>query len=205
MNFDYILLFLSLMFPLVFSPGPANIVFAMSGIKQGFKKSIPLLLGINLVFIVYSIIIGFGLAAFFQKFPFLIKIVQIIGAIYIFYLGYKFFKDKININDKVSSTNKVFTFKDGVVLQLLNAKGITMLLLMFSVLLNGSFERTKQIIALIVMLAILNIVTHIIWILGGSFISKFLKNEKTHILINSIFSLSLFGVGFYLIYDVFTK
>ena len=205
MNFDYILLFLSLMFPLVFSPGPANIVFAMSGIKQGFKKSIPLLLGINLVFIVYSIIIGFGLAAFFQKFPFLIKIVQIIGAIYIFYLGYKFFKDKININDKVSSTNKLFTFKDGVVLQLLNAKGITMLLLMFSVLLNGSFERTKQIIALIVMLAILNIVTHIIWILGGSFISKFLKNEKTHILINSIFSLSLFGVGFYLIYDVFTK
>ena len=205
MNFDYILLFLSLMFPLVFSPGPANIVFAMSGIKQGFKKSIPLLLGINLVFIVYSIIIGFGLAAFFQKFPFLIKIVQIIGAIYIFYLGYKFFKDKININDKVSSTNKVFTFKNGVVLQLLNAKGITMLLLMFSVLLNGSFERTKQIIALIVMLAILNIVTHIIWILGGSFISKFLKNEKTHILINSIFSLSLFGVGFYLIYDVFTK
>lgn len=203
MDFDYILLFLSLMFPLVFSPGPANIVFAMSGIKQGFKKSIPLLLGINLVFIVYSIIIGFGLAAFFQKFPFLIKIIQIIGAIYIFYLGYKFFKDKNNINDKVSSTNKVFTFKDGVVLQLLNAKGITMLLLMFSVLLNGSFKRTKQIVALIVMLAILNITTHIIWILGGSFISKFLKNEKTHILINSIFSLSLFGVGFYLIYDVF--
>ena len=203
MDFDYILLFLSLMFPLVFSPGPANIVFAMSGMKQGFKKSIPLLFGINLVFIVYSIIIGFGLAAFFQKFPFLIKIIQIIGAIYIFYLGYKFFKDKNNINDKVSSTNKVFTFKDGVVLQLLNAKGITMLLLMFSVLLNGSFERTKQIVALIVMLAILNITTHIIWILGGSFISKFLKNEKTHILINSIFSLSLFGVGFYLIYDVF--
>ena len=69
MDFNYVILFLSLMFPLVFSPGPANIVFAMSGMNQGFKKSIPLLLGINLVFIAYSIIIGVGLSAFFQKFP----------------------------------------------------------------------------------------------------------------------------------------
>jgi threonine/homoserine/homoserine lactone efflux protein len=49
-SFDYILLFLSLMFPLVFSQGPANIIFAISGIKQDFKKSISLLIEINLVF-----------------------------------------------------------------------------------------------------------------------------------------------------------
>jgi hypothetical protein len=50
-----------------------------------------------------------------------------------------------------------------------------MLLLMYSVLLDGSFDKTKQIITLIIMLAILNISTHIVWILGGSYISKFLK------------------------------
>ncbi len=194
------------MFPLVFSPGPANIVFAMSGMRQGFKRSFPLLLGINLVFFVYSVIIGFGLFTFFQKFPFLIKIVQIVGAIYIFYLGYKFFKDQTDLEtENLSKAKQNFTFKDGVILQLLNAKGITMLLLMFLVLLNGAFDRTKQIIALVIMLAILNVTTHLIWITAGSLISRFLKNRRFHLIINSIFSISLFGVAIYLIYDALTK
>jgi hypothetical protein len=33
------------------SPGPANIVCTMAGIKQGIKKSIPLITGINVVYI----------------------------------------------------------------------------------------------------------------------------------------------------------
>jgi threonine/homoserine/homoserine lactone efflux protein len=48
------------MFPLVFSPGPANIVFAMSGIRQGVRGSIPLIIGVDLVFIIYSLLIGFS-------------------------------------------------------------------------------------------------------------------------------------------------
>ncbi len=202
MNFNYIFLFLSLMFPLVFSPGPANIVFAMSGIKQGFKKSIPLLLGINLVFFIYSIIFAFSLAAFFHKFPYLIKAIQILGAFYIFYLSYKFLKDKTKLNYENPSDIKTFTFKDGVILQLLNPKGATMLILMYSVLLDGSFDRNLQIISLVIMLAILNISTHIVWISAGTLIAKYLKNEKVHNFVNFIFSLSLFGVGVYLIYDV---
>ncbi|WP_457560963.1 LysE family translocator [Caminibacter sp.] len=150
MNLDYVFLFLSLMFPLVFSPGPANIVFAMSSIKQGFKKSIPLLLGINLLFFVYSIIFGFSLAAFFHKFPYLIKVIQTLGAFYIFYLSYKFLKDKSSLDsENLSKTEKTFTFKDGVILQLLNPKGATMLILMYSVLLDGSFDRNLQIISLV--------------------------------------------------------
>jgi threonine/homoserine/homoserine lactone efflux protein len=33
------ILWLGVMFPLVFSPGPANIVFAASGAKVGVKRS----------------------------------------------------------------------------------------------------------------------------------------------------------------------
>jgi threonine/homoserine/homoserine lactone efflux protein len=45
------------MFPLIFSPGPANIVCTMAGIKQGVKKSIPLITGINVVSILYSLLV----------------------------------------------------------------------------------------------------------------------------------------------------
>ncbi len=72
MNIQYFLLFFGLMFPLVFSPGPANIVFAMSGIKQGVRGSIPLIIGVDLVFIIYSLLIGFGLGEILQLYPSLI-------------------------------------------------------------------------------------------------------------------------------------
>lgn len=73
MSFDYILLFLSLMFPLVFSPGPANIIFAISGMKQDFKKSISLLIGINLVFSLFKNS-RLWISNFFSKISFFNKI-----------------------------------------------------------------------------------------------------------------------------------
>jgi threonine/homoserine/homoserine lactone efflux protein len=159
MNIQYFLLFFGLMFPLVFSPGPANIVFAMSGIRQGVRGSIPLIIGVDLVFIIYSLLIGFGLGEILQLYPSLIFILQLLGSLYIVYLAYKFIRSDKKETD---SNNQTFTFKDGVILQMLNPKGWTMLFLMFSTLLDGSFNYNAQIVALVIMLAILNISTHFI-------------------------------------------
>ncbi|VVM24036.1 hypothetical protein BSPWISOXPB_6782 [uncultured Gammaproteobacteria bacterium] len=82
MSIQYFLLFFGLMFPLVFSPGPANIVFAMSGIRQGVRGSIPLIIGVDLVFIIYSLLIGFGLGEILQLYPSLIFILQLLGSLY---------------------------------------------------------------------------------------------------------------------------
>ncbi len=78
------------MFPLAFSPGPANIVFAMSGMRQGIKNSIPLIIGVDLVFIVYSLIIGFGLGEILKHYSNVITVLQLLGALHILYLAYKF-------------------------------------------------------------------------------------------------------------------
>ncbi len=61
MNSSFFISWFAVMFPLVISPGPANVMFAASGAKFGIKKSIPLMIGIDLIFVVQSILIGFGL------------------------------------------------------------------------------------------------------------------------------------------------
>lgn len=195
MNIQYFLLFFGLMFPLVFSPGPANIVFAMSGIKQGIRGSIPLISGVDLVFIIYSLFIGFGLGKILQSYPSLIFILQLLGSLYIIYLAYKFIKsDKKKIN-----SNKTFTFRDGVILQMLNPKGWTMLFLMFSTLLDGSFNYNTQIITLVIMLAILNISTHFIWVAAGNHISRWTDNKAIEKKLNYFFSGSLLIVAIWLL------
>jgi len=196
MSIQYFFLFFGLMFPLVFSPGPANIVFAMSGIRQGVRGSIPLIIGVDLVFIIYSLLIGFGFGEILKIFPELIFLFQIIGSLYIAYLSYKFIKTS---NIETTSNEKTFTFKDGVVLQVLNPKGWTMLFLMFSILLDGSFDHTAQIIALVIMLAILNISTHFIWVAAGSHISRWTNDKKIDRLLNYFFSGSLLLVAIWLL------
>jgi threonine/homoserine/homoserine lactone efflux protein len=41
----------------------------MSGIRQGVRGSIPLIIGVDLVFIIYSLLIGFGLGEILQLYP----------------------------------------------------------------------------------------------------------------------------------------
>ena len=204
MNIEYFLLFFGLMFPLVFSPGPANIVFSMSGIGQGVKGSIPLIIGVDLIFIIYSLIIGFGLGEVLQRYPDLILIFQILGALYIIYLAYKFIKtSKANNSNTVS--NKAFTFKDGIVLQMLNPKGWTMLFLMFSTLLDGSFDRNSQVLYLVFMLAVLNITTHFTWVAAGNYISKWVNNSQTEKYLNYFFSGSLLLVAIWILINVYLE
>ncbi len=200
MNIEYFLVFFGLMFPLVFSPGPANIVFAMAGMKQGVKASIPLIVGVDLVFIVYSLIIGFGLGEVLQRYPSLVSLLQLLGALYIVYLAYKFIAPS---NNKKGQNERRFTFMDGVILQMLNPKGWSMLFLMFSVLLDGSFDQNTQVLYLVFMLAILNISTHFIWVIAGSQLSSWINNKKTDLMINYFFSVSLLLVAIWLLFQLF--
>ncbi len=196
MSIQYFLLFFGLMFPLVFSPGPANIVFAMSGIRQGVRGSIPFIVGVDLVFIIYSLLLGFGLGGILQLYPSLIFILQLLGSLYIVYLAYKFIRGDKKETD---SNNQTFTFKDGVILQMLNPKGWTMLFLMFSTLLDGSFNYNTQIVALVIMLAILNISTHFIWVIAGNHISRWTDNKRIEKMLNYFFSGSLLIVAIWLL------
>lgn len=199
MTIEYFLAWFAVVFPLIFSPGPANIVFALSGAKQGFRRSIPLLVGVDLVYIICSLIIGFGLGEFLKTYPMLLVVIKLLGIFYLFYLVYKFLKPVSS--EQGATPGAIYTFYDGVILQALNPKGWTMLFVMFSLFLDGSFDHTTQVIYLVVMVAIVNISTHVIWIIAGSMITQYIANPRTEAWINYGFALSLFVVAVWLLID----
>jgi len=196
MEMKYFISWFGIMLPLSISPGPGNIVLAASGSKQGFKRSFPLIFGINFIIIIYSLLIGFGLGEFLKRYPNLLFGIKIMGIIYILYLAYKFLKTEGLDPDKENS--KVYGFYDGVILQLLNPKGIVMLFLMFSLFLNENKENTTQVIYLILMFMVLNITCNTIWVSGGSVITKLISNKKSQRILNYIFSFSLVMVVMWL-------
>jgi threonine/homoserine/homoserine lactone efflux protein len=203
MSIEYFLAWFAVVFPLIASPGPANIVFALSGAKQGFKKSIPLMLGIDLMFILGSILVGFGLGEFLQSYPTLMQLIKLLGIGYIFYMVYKFIKPtkKDNSNEEA----RVYTFYDGVILQIFNPKGWTLVFVTFSLFLDGSFDHTQQVIALILMIATFNILTHITWIMAGTFITRCIANPSNERIINTGFAASLLLVALWLLWDTLNE
>ncbi|MCF7505943.1 LysE family translocator [Vibrio sp. L3-7] len=169
-------IWLGVMFPLVFSPGPANIIFAASGAKVGVKKSLPLLVGVDLVFIIKSLIIGLGLGQAVQSYPNTMNVVQLIGAGYLIYLGIAFLK---NSSGDSQNEDKVFGFVDGLIVQLLNSKGWLMVFLMFS-LFSEQAQNTfgeHGTLVLVIWLAILNVSMHLVWIKMGFWLSRISSSE----------------------------
>ncbi|AZZ94925.1 LysE family translocator [Hahella sp. KA22] len=169
MSLSFIAAWLAVMFPLVFSPGPANVVFAASGAQLGVKRSLPLMAGIDLVFLLKSLLVGFGLGAVMQEYPQSYAILRTAGACYLFYLGYCFFRPALSGDP---TAPKKLGFKDGLIIQLLNAKGWVMVVLMFSLFGAQGEEATARALWLAAMLACLNICTHLAWIAAGAVLVK---------------------------------
>ena len=73
------------------TPGPNNAMLAISGIKFGFKRSVPHMIGIPIGHSIQIITVCLGLGTLFQKFPEIQFILKFVGCGYLFYLAFKMF------------------------------------------------------------------------------------------------------------------
>ena len=72
-----------------FTPGPNNIMSSYSGFNFGFRKTIPLMLGVIFGWTAMLTVMASGLIVIFQKYVFLQNIIKILGSIFLIYLAYK--------------------------------------------------------------------------------------------------------------------
>jgi len=200
MTLSFILTWLAVMLPLISSPGPANIVFAASGANFGVKNSIPLMLGVEVVFFSKSILIWFGLGTLLENNSSSLLYLQLLGAAYLFYLGYGFIKPALK--NEIKQIKKL-GFIDGVILQFFNVKGWILLLLMFS-LFSSNVQLVGEnatIVTLILILSVLSMSVHLLWISSSAFLVKKFFKKQNQKLQGLLFGGSLIGVGIWFIVD----
>lgn len=193
-------MWLGVMFPLVFSPGPANIVFAASGAKVGVKRSIPLVAGVDTIFIIKSVIIGYGLGQVVHTYPNVMNLLQIMGAIYLIYLAVKFIKNSNNIS---GNDQKRLGFLDGLIIQTLNSKGWLMVFLMFTLFTEQAqlVFGAQGILVLVVWLAMLNISMHLVWVKAGDLLSRVSSSKRYEKALNIFYASCLLAVSGWLVVD----
>ena len=74
-------------FIMFLTPGPNNIMLTASGIRFGFKKTIPHLLGIPLGHTIQISLVTLGLGVIFKNYPFTQIILKFLGCGYLFFLA----------------------------------------------------------------------------------------------------------------------
>ena len=191
-----LLLLIGISFSLGFTPGPNNAVASYSAFNFGFKKTIPLIMGVGFGYTILVILINFVLISVFIKYPIIQEVIRILGTIFLVYLAYKIATANIS-NDKAKS-NPV-TFYDTFIFQFINPKGVMAAITLISKFVDQDnyLSTSLKVIIVCSLTAFLSITA---WTLLGKFLRKFATNNSFIKRFNYVMSvlILLCIIGFYI-------
>ena len=162
-------------FTMFFTPGPNNAMLTASGMKFGFVRTLPHLIGISLGHVVQIGLTCFGLANLFLIYPQIQFYMKVLCFLYLLYLGWKMIGSFSLIQKE---TGRPLRFYEASLFQFINPKAWSIAVTVAS----GFFPTEENIfigIAIVTIIgALINLPTCSLWALFGSGLRKFVSNEK---------------------------
>ena len=180
-------------FVMYVTPGPNNSILTASGIKFGFIRSVPNIIGISSGHGIQLALVCFGLGSLFLQFPILLEILKYIGACYLLYLAWKMFGSlNILITDEKSSPLKYY---EAILFQFVNPKAWVICITAVSLFYPEKENLIIGTLFLVIMSTIINLPSISMWAFGGSVIRHYLSNEKLKKIIEWLLAILLFGTA----------
>ena len=184
-------------FAMFFTPGPNNAMLTASGMKFGFIKTLPHLMGISLGHILQIGLTCFGLANLFLIYPQVQLYMKILCFLYLLYLGWKMIGSFSLIQKE---KGRPLRFYEASLFQFINPKAWSIAVTVAS----GFFPSEENIfigvIFVTITAAIINLPTCSLWALFGSGLRKFINNEKTKKIIEYLLAVLLVLTGLFILF-----
>ncbi|MDB9784373.1 LysE family translocator [Pelagibacteraceae bacterium] len=184
-------------FTMFFTPGPNNAMLTASGMKFGFVRTLPHLIGISLGHILQIGLTCFGLANLFLIYPQVQLYMKILCFLYLLYLGWKMIGSFSLIQKE---KGRPLRFYEASLFQFINPKAWSIAVTVAS----GFFPSEENIfigvIFVTITAAIINLPTCSLWALFGSGLRKFINNEKTKKIIEYLLAVLLVLTGLFILF-----
>ena len=189
---------ISYYFVMFVTPGPNNAMLTASGIKFGFKKTLPHLIGIPCGHVIQITLVCFGLGAVFQKYPAIQFYLKWICFFYLLYLGWKIIGSFSN-NDK--ETGRPLKLYEAALFQFINPKAWVVALTAAT----GFFPNEETFLIATSFVAItapfVCFPSICLWALFGSSIKTVVKNTKIKNIIEYLLAVLLLVTAIIIIID----
>ena len=175
------------------TPGPNNSILTASGIKFGFIRSIPNIIGISSGHGLQLALVCFGLGSLFSQFPILFEVLKYIGACYLLYLAWKMF-GSLNIS-RTEEKSSPLKYYEAILFQFVNPKAWVICITAVSLFYPENVNLIIGTLFLVIMSTIINLPSISMWAFGGSIIRRYLSNKKLKTIIEWILAILLLGTA----------
>ena len=122
-------------FSVMYSPGPVNFMGLNAGLTGQFRRSTGFFIGVGAAMMLLFVLFGYTGEAIISQAA--LPYISLIGGVYTLYLAYQVFTAR-TVVDEAAAPTKTLTFWNGLVIQLLNPKGIMAVLPITSVMLPAA-------------------------------------------------------------------
>ena len=183
-------------FTMFFTPGPNNAMLTASGMKFGFVKTLPHLIGITLGHVLQISLTCFGLANLFLLYPQVQFYMKILCFLYLLYLGWKMIGSFSMVQKE---TGRPLRFYEASLFQFINPKAWSIAVTVAS----GFFPSEENIfigVAFVTITAAVICFPAIsVWALFGSGLRKFVNNTKIKKTIEYLLAILLVLTGLFIL------
>ena len=183
-------------FTMFFTPGPNNAMLTASGMKFGFIRTLPHLIGIPLGHIVQIGLTCFGLANLFLVYPQVQLYMKFLCFLYLLYLSWKMI-GSFSLVQKESG--RPLKFYEASLFQFINPKAWSIAITVAS----GFFPTEENIIIgvsfVTITAAVICFPTISLWALFGSGLRKFVNEQKTKKIVEYILAVLLVLTGIFIL------
>lgn len=159
------------------SPGPVNIIAAMSGAQYGVARSAPYVLGVTAGFVAVLALVGLGLGVVIESRPWLRSALAVAGGAYLVYLSIGLARS--DPAELQSGTTTPPSLRNGLLAQWLNPKAWVVALSAVS-LYTTSGAYTLSLIAFCMVFFVVCFGSVLSWVAVGTFASRVL-HEPTRV------------------------
>ncbi len=195
-NNALLLSLISLTFLSIITPGPSNLMMMSSSALFGWRKTVPLYLGINFGSAVLVTASVYGLGAVLDRWPWLLFAAKSFGTLWLAFLSVKFFKNSFssiqsNQSSKKPRTMRPFRFYEGVLLQWANPKAIIVAIAIAAAFIDVGETPIMSLLIILLTFVFVGMPTASTWLFLGNILNKFMSDDKHYRKFNFIMGSSI--------------
>jgi threonine/homoserine/homoserine lactone efflux protein len=188
MSIDLITALVVYAFVASITPGPNNVMLLASGVKFGFRRTLPHMTGITIGFTVMLALVGLGLGQVFERLPAIYTVLRYAGGAYMIYLAWKI--ATAGPIEEGERGSRPLNFLEAAAFQWVNPKAwIIAVTAMAAYTLPDRYSWSVVLVSLVFALVCLPSVS--VWTLFGSGLKRWLSNPVHLKLFNYVMGLAL--------------
>lgn len=200
-------LFLLAGFSMAYSPGPSVLYTVIATWKYGKRNMLSRVVGQICSLIFYGFVSFLGIGLLMEKFPNFIPLLAIVGACYLFYVGWsqfvfkekeEFYQSNLRDSEERDSTSIFQGFREGFFIGMSNPKIMLVYLVIIPQFVSKEFSVPFQMAVLIGSQWLIKSSSLFLYVQLADSLQKFLNQPRKQMLLINLFSLILISIAIFI-------